>query len=93
MGNSISKRLRWIHLPSAATLKKIKLRPGEVLLGSGEDLKNYYYMLGIPPNAIHLNPVGRRVPKDIVALAGLDPRVPHRLCLRVLGMGDQTPAT
>ena len=89
MGNATCKRLHWLHLPSAASLKKMKLKPGEVLAGSGEDLKNYYYILGVPSNAHHLNPVGRRVSPKILKEAGLDPKIPHRLCLRVLGMGDQ----
>ncbi|CAE7265379.1 unnamed protein product [Symbiodinium microadriaticum] len=86
--NATMRRLRWASLPSGACFTRMLLRSNEYLRGSGDDLRNFYYALGLPETWIRYNAVGRRVDPKIVAAKGLDPRVPHRACFRVLGMGD-----
>ncbi|CAE7941547.1 unnamed protein product, partial [Symbiodinium necroappetens] len=86
--NATMRRLRWASLPSGACFTCMLLRSNEYVRGSGDDLRNFYYALGLPETWIRYNAVGRRVDPKIVAAKGLDPRVPHRACFRVLGMGD-----
>ena len=87
--NATMPRLEWAALPSAACFTRMLLGPCQYLRASGDDLRNFYYMLRLPPNWVRFNSVGRRVATDVVAMHGLDPAVPHRLCFRVLGMGDR----
>ena len=86
--NATMARLDWASLPSGACYTRMLLQPDEFLRGSGDDLRNYYYALKLPDNWLEFNSVGRRVHKDLVAKYGGDPKEPHRLCFRVLGMGD-----
>ena len=86
--NAISRRLKWAQLPAGACYTKMLLEPHQYLRGSGDDLRNFYYCLSLPDNFVHNNAVGRRVNPRIVADQGLDPTVAHRMCFRVLGMGD-----
>ena len=87
--NVTMPRLEWAALPSAACFTRMLLGRYQYLRASGDDLRNFYYMLRLPPNWVRFNSVGRRVAPDVVAMHGLDPAVPHHLCLRVLGMGDR----
>ena len=87
--NATMPRLEWAALPSAACFTRMLLGPCQYLRASGDDLRNFYYMLRLPPNWVRFNSVGRRVDPCLVAEHGLDPSVPHRLCFRVLGMGDR----
>ena len=64
------------------------LKPEEYVRGSGDDLRNFYYTLRLPDQWIRFNSIGSTVASDVVAMAGGDPQIPHRLCFRVLGMGD-----
>ena len=86
--NATMLKLDWARLPSGACFCRIILDDDEYLRGSGDDLSNYYYTLALPSNWHRFNAFGRRVPKDVLAEAGLDTAVPHRACLCVLGMGD-----
>ena len=87
--NATMPRLEWAALPSAACFARMLLEPCQYLRASGDDLRNFYYMLRLPPNWVRFNSVGRRVDSHVVEQHGLDPAVPHRLCFRVLGMGDR----
>ncbi|CAE7804395.1 unnamed protein product [Symbiodinium sp. CCMP2592] len=89
--NATMPSLGWEALPSGACYVRMLLEPHdhEYLKGSGDDLKNFYYMLKLPAGWVRFNPVGRRVPKKIVEEFGGDPALDHRLCFRVLGMGDK----
>ncbi|CAE7383354.1 unnamed protein product, partial [Symbiodinium microadriaticum] len=87
--NGTMPRLRWAELPSGACFTRMLLRPDQYLRGSGDDLRNYYYSLKLPENWIRFNSVGRRVCAEVLREQGRDPQVPHRLCFRVLGMGDR----
>ena len=87
--NSTMERISWAKLPAGACFCKMLLKPTEYLRGSGEDLRNYYYTLALPSSWVPYNAVGRRVDPKIVSSLGLDPNIPHRACLRVLGMGDR----
>ena len=87
--NSTMSRIKWGTLPSAACYTKMLLRDDEYLRGSGDDLRNYYYSLKLPDNWVRFNAVGRRVDPKLVKLSGGNPAVPHRMCMRVLGMGDR----
>ncbi|CAK9053588.1 Uncharacterized protein YMR196W [Durusdinium trenchii] len=86
--NATMERLRWAKLPAGACFCRVLLEPHEFLRGSGDDLRNYYYTLQLPSNWIRYNGVGRRVAPELVAKFGGDPSIPHRMALRVLGMGD-----
>ena len=86
--NSTMDRLDWARLPAGACFCRLLLADNEILRGSGDDLRNYYYTLALPSEWVRFNGFGRRVDRGLVAEAGLDPSVPHRACLRVLGMGD-----
>ena len=87
--NATMHRLRWAKLPSGACFTKLLLGECEYLRGSGDDLRNYYYMLRLPSNWVRFNAAGRRVSAQVLREQGLDPRVPHRACFAVLGMGDK----
>lgn len=86
--NATMQRLRWSELPSAACFCRVLLQEDEYLRGSGDDLRNYYYALALPPNWIKYNSVGRRVDPSIVREWGGDPNISYRAAMRVLGMGD-----
>ena len=87
--NSTMPHLGWEALPSGACFVRLLLEPNEFLRGSGDDLKNFYYMLKLPSGWVRYNPVGRRVDKAVVREFGGNPAQDHRLCFRVLGMGDK----
>ena len=87
--NSTMPRLRWADLPSGACFCRLLLRDDEFLRGSGDDLRNFYYTLKLPEDWIPYNSVGRRVDPELVKRYGGNPREPHRLAFRVLGMGDK----
>ena len=87
--NATMHRLRWASLPSGACFTKLLLGEDEFLRASGDDLRNYYYMLRLPPGWVRYNSVGRRVDPKVVARWHGDPKVPYRLAFRVLGMGDK----
>ena len=86
--NATMRKLDWATLPNGACFCRMLLEDNEYLRGSGDDLRNYYYTLALPANWLRFNAFGRRVHRDLLVEAGLDERVPHRACLRVLGMGD-----
>ena len=86
--NATMKRLDWAKLPAGACFCRMILAENEILRGSGDDLRNYYYTLALPLEWVRFNGFGRRVDPKLLAEAGFDPAVPHRACLRVLGMGD-----
>ena len=86
--NSTVNRLGWAQLPSGACFGRMLLTENEFLRGSGDDLRNYYYTLRLPAQWARHNAVGRRVSPNLLREAGLDPNIPHRMCMRVLGMGD-----
>lgn len=86
--NATMSRLVWAHLPAGACFCRMLLKDTEILRGSGDDLRNYYYSLRLPENWIKYNAVGRRVAPQLVQRFGKDPAIPHRACFRVLGMGD-----
>ena len=87
--NSTMPRLAWEELPSGACFTRMLLEPNQYLRGSGDDLRNFYYMLRLPQGWVRFNSVGRRVCSKVVQKYGGDPRVAYRLCFRVLGMGDR----
>ena len=86
--NATMKRLDWAKLPAGACFCRMVLAENEILRGSGDDLRNYYYTLALPPEWVRFNGFGRRVDPKLLAEASFDAAVPHRACLRVLGMGD-----
>ena len=78
--NATMMRLDWGSLPSAACYASVLL---------GDDLRNFYYTLRLPERWVRYNSFDRRVDPDVVHRHGGDRSVPHRLCFRVLGMGDR----
>ena len=87
--NSTMPHLRWEALPSGACFTRMLLKPDEFVHGSGDDLKNFYYMLKLPAGWVCYNAVGRKVDAAVVKKIGGDVRQDHRLCFRVLGMVDR----
>ena len=87
--NATMHRIKWARLPAGACFCRMRLQPNEYVRGSGDDLRNYYYCLSLPDNWVRYNSFGRRIPVDVVREAGGDPNLPHRACMRVLGMGDK----
>ena len=88
--NATMPRLDWARLPNASCFTRMLLKPNQYVRGSGDDLRNYYYMLKLPENWVRFNGVGRRVDPGVVRRHGGDPGRHHRLCFRVLGMGDRS---
>ena len=86
--NSTMRRLRWADLPSGTCFTRLLLKPSEYLRASGDDLRNFYYTLRLPDDWVPYNSLGRRVDPELLKEYGKDPSVPHRLCFKVLGMGD-----
>ena len=86
--NATMEKLHWAELPSGACYTRMVLLPHQYLRGSGEDLRNFYYNLELPPGWVRYNGFGRRLPREILVEEGLDPREDYRLCFRALGMGD-----
>ena len=86
--NSTMERIVWAKLPAGACFTRMLLEPHQYIRGSGDDLRNFYYTLKLPDSWVKYNSVGRRVDAKVVQAAGGDPTIPHRMCLRVLGMGD-----
>ena len=86
--NAKMHKLTWARLPSGACFTRMLLGDDEYLRGSGDDLRNYYYMLALPLNWVKFNSVGRRMSRQVLDELGYDSKVDHRLCFRVLGMGD-----
>lgn len=86
--NATMNRITWAKLPAGACLTRMLLKPHEYIRGSGDDLRNFYYTLKLPDNWVRFNSVGRRVDASVVQRCGGDASVPHRMCMRVLGMGD-----
>lgn len=86
--NATMERIIWAELPAGACFSRMVLKPEEYLRASGDDLRNFYYALSLPQDWIRFNSVGRRVASEVVADYGGTPKEPHRMCLRVLGMGD-----
>ena len=86
--NATMERLEWARLPSGACFTRMMLEEDEYLRGSGDDLRNYYYTPRLPEDWIKHNAVGRRLSQSLSKELGLPEGVHHRLCFRVLGMGD-----
>ena len=82
------KRLNWAKLPPGACFLRMLLEDDQVLRGSGDDLSNFYYQLALPDSYLKFNVFGKRVSTSILKRFGADSTRPHRLCFRVLGMGD-----
>ena len=86
--NSTMDRLQWSSLPSGVCFTRMLLEKNQYVRGSGEDLRNFYYMLKLPENFVKHNVVGRRIPREVLQEHGFNPMIPHRMCFKVLGMGD-----
>ena len=87
--NATMHRLAWERLPSGACFTRMLLGDKQFLRGSGDDLRNFYYTLRLPDSWIRYNSVGRPVDPKVVKEFGGDAAKVHRLCFRVLGMGDR----
>jgi hypothetical protein len=59
----------------------------EVIRGSGDDLSNWFYQLQEAPSIISRRAFGRSVPEHVARQYGYASTGPHRMALRVLGMG------
>ena len=73
----------------AACYTRMLLKPMQDRRASGDDLRNYYYMLRLPEAWIRFNVMGCPGIPELVCEYGGDPNVPHRLAFRVLGMGGK----
>lgn len=50
--NSTMDRLQWSSLPSGVCFTRMLLESNQYVRGSGEDLRNFYYMLKLPDNFV-----------------------------------------
>ena len=50
--NATMSRLTWAHLPAGACFCRMLLKDTEMVRGSGDDLRNYYYSLRLPENSL-----------------------------------------
>ena len=64
------ERLRWAQLPSGARFTRMLLKANEYVRESGDDLRNFYYMLLPPPDWVRYNSVGKRVDPQVVSWSG-----------------------
>ena len=88
--NEGDARLGWSTLPLGPQLCQAIIGPGEVLRGSGDDLRTYFYCLENAEDAVPYNAFGRRLTgsaewKQYGAAEGRF----YRLALRVTAMGDR----
>ena len=67
---------------------QLRLRPGEGVRGSGDDLENCFYQIGCQTNWGFRCAFGRRVSGPEAAEVGGDPLESYYLCLQVVAMGD-----
>ena len=86
--NAGEHRLKWCTLPHGSLLTQIRLGPGEVLRGSGDDLSNYFYLLSNPPNWRHRCAIGRPFYGRELPGSGLASDERFFLGLKVWAMGD-----
>ena len=86
--NHGERRMRWMSLPCGPMLVNCRLRAHEALRGSGDDLSNWFYQLSECSDLVSRRAFGRSVSSEESAALGY-PAVPHRMALRVLGMGSQ----
>ena len=71
-------RLGWAELPNGACFCRMLLAPNEYLRASGDDFRNFDFLLRMPPTLARFNAVDRTVDPAVVELYGKDPRIPHR---------------
>lgn len=86
--NAGEVRLAWSHLPYGPQLCRLIVREGEVVRGSGDDLRTFFYQLLNAPSSLPRNCFGREFLGDAYQAFGSAPGRRYRLCLRVLAMGD-----
>ncbi|CAE7307811.1 unnamed protein product [Symbiodinium sp. CCMP2456] len=81
--NATMTRLDWAKLPAGACFCRMILGEKEILRGSGDDLRNYYYTLALPLEWVRFNGFGRRVEPKLLAEAT------HEAVLRREGLLDK----
>ena len=86
--NQGEHRLHWSELPYGPMLTRLHLQPHEVLRGTGDDLRTFFYQLENAPEAITRNAFGRGFDGQEYERFGGLPGVRYRLALRVVAMGD-----
>lgn len=88
--NHYDQRLAWAELPLGAQLTQFILEAHEVLRGSGDDLRTFFYALKNADEATRYNCFGRVVEGggewDVY---GAVPGTRYRLALNVVAMGDR----
>ena len=88
--NAGDARLAWASLPLGSQLCQLIVDSDEVVRGSGDDLRTYFYALANAPEALLHSCFGRRlVGSDEWSAYGARLGVSYRLALRVVGMGDR----
>jgi hypothetical protein len=86
--NFCEGRLRWAQLPHGCMLAQFRLKAGEVLRGSGDDVSNFFYNIRHAESWWHRNCVGRVFTGAEAKDLGGDPRERYHLALCVCAMGD-----
>ena len=86
--NAGEHRIRWSCLPAGVMTCWIQLKRGEALRGSGDDLSNWFYQLQETPGMIPRRAFGRSIPEEVAWSLGACRPGPHRMALKVLGMGS-----
>ena len=87
-GNATESRLSWITLPHGTQMCQLRLKPGEHVRASADDISNYFYHLKLPDNAGKRSGFGQVITGGAaVKLGGLSSGRYH-LVSCVWNMGD-----
>ena len=86
--NQGERRLVWARLPHGTLLTQLVLGKEFSVRASGDDLKNYFYLLKHIPEWLPRNVVGHPVSGADFARFGADPARRYVLAFKVVCMGD-----
>jgi len=88
--NAMEHRLSWARLPHGSCLCQLILDKGSSVRGSGDDLRNFFYMLKHNEGWLARNVVGdgEAISGKLLADFGADPEIEYFIALRIICMGD-----
>jgi hypothetical protein len=87
--SELESRLGWITLPYGPQLCQLVVHENEVVLGSGDDLQNYFHCLRHHPSWWACNAFTRPLPGHRFVEHGADPNQVYRACFKTICMGGR----